>query len=186
MVKIDEPTEKNKPPVTARLFLNSIKKWHNKDGVHCCISSISKPQETDRDDRVALAFNLDILEDMPECFARVIGEDGEVVKIADEFGDDKDKIEIIKNPEEVTIWLNINVENPELDEYKVYNMGSAFPLINFAFISSGDVSEGNKKNLIFTYDELVDVIEGLEFKAFTEARKFKGGKQYQVLIPKAL
>ena len=186
MVKIDTPVERAKPPVTARLFLNSVKTWHNDTGVHCCISSVSKPQETDREDRVALAFNLDILGDMPKCRARVIGEDGEVVKIEDEFGEEKDQIEIIENPEEVTLWLNINIENPENDEYKVYTMGSAFPLINFAFVNAGDIPENNNKNLIFTYDELLDVIEGLEFKAFTESRNFKGGKQYQVLIPKAL
>lgn len=186
MVKIDEPAEKKKPPVTARLFLNSLKKWYNEDGIHCCVSSISKPQSTDREDRVSLAFNLDILEDMEECFAREIDENGQVVQITDEFGEDKDKIVRIKNPEEVTIWLNIAVENPENDEYKAYNIGSAFPLINFAFIESGDVTAGNKKNLIFTYDELLDVVEGLEFKAHTESRSYKGGKQYQVLIPKAL
>lgn len=185
MVKIDEPESKNKPPVTARLFLNSIKTWHAKEGVHVAVDSISKPQETDREDRVALAFNLAICEDMPKCRARVI-EDGEPVKILDDMGEEKDKIEIIKNPEEVTIWLNINIENPEKDEYKVYTMGSAFPLINYAFIKSGDISENNKRNIIFTYDELVDVLEGLEFKAFTESRSFKGGKQYQVLIPKDL
>lgn len=187
MVKIDEPTENSaKPPVTARLFLNSVKTWHNDTGIHSCITSISKPQETDREDRVSLAFNMDICEDMPKCRARVIGADGQPVKIEDEMGEEKDQIEIIENPQEVTIWLNINVENPELDEYKVYNMGSAFPLINFAFAQAGEVPENNKKNLIFTYDELVDVVEGLEFKAFTETRKFKGGKPYQVLIPKAL
>ena len=186
MVRIDEPTEKAKPPVTARLFLNSIRKWHNKDGIHSCVTSISQPQETDREDRVALAFNMEILEDMEKCYAREIDEDGQIVKIEDEFGDEKDKLTIIKNPEEVTIWLNVAVENPAENEYKVYNIGSAFPLINFAFIQAGDVTEGNKKNLVFTYDELVDVVEGLEFKAFTESRSYKGGKQYQVLIPKAL
>ena len=186
MVKIDEPTEKRQPPVTARLFLNSIRTWYNDEGIHSCISSVGQPQPTDREDRVALPFNIDICEPMPKCRARVIGEDGQAVKIVDEFGDEKDQIEIIEDPEEVTLWLNVNVEDAENNEFKVYNMGSAFPLINFAFVNAGDVSEGNKKNLIFTYDELVDVIEGLEFKAHTESRNFKGGKAYQVLIPKAL
>ena len=185
MVKT-EVLERKKDPVTARLFLNSIKTWYNKNGIHSAILSISKPQPTDREDRVAIAFNLGICEDMPKCRARVIGENGEVVKVIDELGEEKDQIEVIENPEEVTLWLNVNVENPENDEYKVYTMGSAFPLINFAFIQAGDVSPNNDKNLIFTYDELLDVMEGLEFKAFTESRNFKGGKAYQVLIPKAL
>ena len=186
MVKIDEPETKKKSPMTARLFLNSIRTWHPDEGVHVAVDSISKPQETDREDRVAFAFNLAICEDMPKCRARVIGDDGEVVKVLDDMGDEKDKIEIIENPEEVTIWLNVNVENPENDEYKVYTMGSAFPLLNYAFIKSGDISPNNNRNIIFTYDEMLDVLEGLEFKAFTETRSFKGGKQYQVLIPKDL
>ena len=185
MVKIDEPEARKKSPMTARLFLNSIKTWYP-EGIHVAVDSISKPQETDREDRVALAFNLSICEDMPKCRARVIDENGEVAKIIDEMGDEKDKIEIIENPDEVTIWLNVNVENPENNEFKVFTLGSAFPLINYAFIKSGDVSAGNKKNLIFNYEEMVDVLEGLEFKAHTESRKFKGGKQYQVLIPKDL
>lgn len=184
MVKVDSG-EKEQSPMTARLFLNSIKTWYSDLGIHCAILNVSKPVETDREDRVALAINLGICEDMPKCRARVI-ENGRVVKIEDEMGDEKDKIEIIKNPEEVTLWININVENPENDEYKCYSMGSGFPLINFAFAEAGDVDHKNKKNLIFTYDELVDVLEGLEFKALTETRKFKGGNPYQVLIPKAL
>jgi len=180
-----EVLEKKQPALTSRLFLNSIKTWHP-EGIHCCASNIGKPQETDREDRVAVPVNLEICEDMPKCRARVIGEDGKVVKIEDEMGEEKDKIEIIENPEELTLWFNMNIENPENDEFKVYTMGSAFPLVNFAFINSGDVAEDNDKNLIFTYDELVDALEGLEFKAHTESRRFKGGKQYQVLIPKAL
>ena len=184
MVKTDVG-EKKQPAITPRLFLNSVKTWYP-EGIHVCVESISKPQETDREDRVAVAFNLGICEDMPKCRARVIGEDGKAVKIEDDMGEEKDQIEVISNPDEVTIWLNINIENPELDEYKVYTLGSAFPLINYAFIKAGEIDENNKKNLIFTYEELVEVLEGLEFKAFTETRKFKGGKPYQVLIPKDL
>jgi hypothetical protein len=46
--------------------------------------------------------------------------------------------------------------------------------------------ENNKKNIIFTYDELLDALEGLEFRCKTETRKFKGGKPYQVIIPSDL
>ena len=180
-----EEVVKEQPALTSRLFLNSIKSWYP-EGIHVCIESVGKPQATDREDRVAVPFNMAICEDMPKCRARKIGADGKVVKIEDELGELKDEIEIIENPEEVTIWFNMNVENPENDEYKVFSLGSAFPLVNFAFIQSGDVDEGNNKNLIFSYEELLDVCEGLEFKASTESRNYKGGKQYQVLIPKAL
>ena len=184
MVKIDDKKEKS--AMTARLFLNSIKTWHPKDGIHVVVERVSKPRPTDREDRVACAFNLGICEDMPKCRARVIDEDGQVVKIEDEMGEEKDKIEIIENPEEVTIWLNFTVENPEDDEYKVFSLGSAFPLINYGFYKAGDIAKDNDKNLIFNYEEMVDALEGLEFKAHTETRRFKGGKPYQVLIPKDL
>ena len=81
MPRIDEPESRSKSPMTAILFLNSIKTWYADAGIHVAVDSISKPQETDREDRVALAFNLAICEDMPKCRARVIGDDGEVVKI---------------------------------------------------------------------------------------------------------
>lgn len=184
MVKTELET-KEQSPLTARLFLNSVKSWYP-DGIHCCIDSVSRPVDTDREDRKSFAFNLQICEEMAKCRARVIGEDGRVVKIEDEMGEEKDEITIIENPEEVTIWLNINVEDAENDEFKAFNMGSAFPLLNFAFAQAGDIPENNKQNLIFTYDEMVEAVEGLEFKAHTETRKFKGGKPYQVLIPKAL
>ena len=185
MVKIDTG-ESKASAITPRLFLNSVSKWHEEDGVHICIDQVGKPVETDQEDRVSLPLNVGICEDMPKCRARVIGEDGKPVKVEDEMGDLKDKIEIVENPEEFTLWVKLAVENPELDEYKCFNLGSGFPLINFAFAQAGDVSENNKKNLIFTYDELCDVLEGLECKAFSETRTYKGGNNYPVLIPKKL
>lgn len=185
MVKTDSG-EKKASAITPRLFLNSVKKWHDDTGIHCAISQVGKPIETDREDRVSIALNMDICEDMPKCRARVIDDEGKVVQIEDDMGDFKDKIEIVKNPEEFTLWIKLAVENPENDEYKCFSLASGFPLINFAFAQAGDIDESNKKNLIFTYDELVDVLEGLEFKAFSETRSFKGGNNYPVLIPKAL
>lgn len=184
MVKTDSG-EAKKSPVTARLFLTSIKKWYPK-GIPVCISSVSKPREADNGKDVSVALNLDITEDMEHCFARVIDDKGNVVQIEDEFGEEKDKIEEISNPDEVAVWVKMRIEDPENDEFKVFNLGSAFPVINYAFAEAGDVPHNNKKNLIFTYDELVEVLEGLEFRAKTETRKYKGGKPYQVLIPESL
>ena len=181
MVKIDEG-KKEQSPMTMRLFLNSIKKWYPK-GILVCISNVGKCRESDKEGEVSIPIGFDITEDMEHCFARVIGDDGKVVKIEDEFGEEKDKIEQISNPTEVTAWLKMKIEDPENDEYKVFNLGSAFPLFNYAFIKSGDLQPNNKKNIIFSYDELVDALEGLEFRMKTETRKFKGGKPYQVIIP---
>lgn len=185
MVKTDSG-ESKASAITSRLFLNSVGTWHNDTGIHCAISSVGKAVETESEDRVSYPITIEICEDMPKCRARVIGEDGKVVKVEDEMGDLKDKIEIVKNPEEFTLWIKLAVENPENDEYKCFSLASGFPLINFAFAEAGDIDPNNKKNLIFTYDEMLDVLEGLEFKAFVETRTFKGGNNYPVLIPKAL
>ena len=185
MVRADTG-ESKASAITSRLFLNSVGKWHSDTGVHCAISSVGKAVATDKEDRVSYPITIEICEDMPKCRARVIGEDGKVVKVEDDVGDLKDKIEIVKNPEEFTLWIKLAIENPEIDEYKCFSLGSGFPLLNFAFSQAGDIDPSNKKNLIFTYDEMLDVLEGLEFKAFSETRSFKGGSNYPVLIPKEL
>lgn len=185
MVRADSG-ESKAPAITSRLFLNSVKKWHEDDGVHVCVNQVGKPVETEDESKVSIPLGISILQDMPKCRARVIGDDGKPVKMEDDVGNMVDKIEIVENPEEFTLWIKLAIENPAEDEYKCFNLASGFPLINFAFIEEGSVPKGNKKNLIFTYDELVDVLEGLECKAFTEIRNFKGGNNYPVLIPHAL
>lgn len=184
MVKTDSG-DRIAPAITSRLFLNSVKKWHDDDGIHCAISQVGNPVETNQEDKVSIPLTMDICESMPKCRARVIGEDGKVVKVENDVGDEIDKIEIIKDAEEFTLWIKLSIVDAELDEYKCFNLASGFPLINFAFAEAGDIEHSNNKNLIFTYDELVDVLEGLEFKAFAETRSF-GGNNYPVLIPKAL
>lgn len=185
MVKVDSG-ESKASAVTSRLFLNSVKKWHEDDGVHCAISSVGKAVGTEREDRVSYPITIEIIDDMPKCRARVIGDDGKVVKVENDVGDEIDKIEIIKNPQEFTLWIKLAIEDAELDEYKCFSLASGFPLLNFAFAEAGDIEHSNTKNLIFTYDEMLDVLEGLEFRAFSETRNFKGGNKYPVLIPKAL
>lgn len=185
MVKVDSG-ESKASAVTSRLFLNSVLKWHSEDGVPCAIESVGKPVETEREDRVSFPLSIAITGDMAKCRARVIGEDGKVVKVENDVGDEIDKIEIIKNPQEFTLWIKLAIEDAEHDEYKCYSLASGFPLLNFAFAEAGDIEHSNTKNLIFTYDEMLDVLEGLEFRAFSETRNFKGGNKYPVLIPKAL
>ena len=181
MVKTDKGDKKD-TAITGSLFLTSIKSWYNKDGIHSAIENIGQPVEVGDGTKVSVPFEFGICEDMPKCRARVIGEDGKVVMTEDDMGNEVAQIEIIKNPESVTLWMGMKVEDPETDEYKVFSMGSAFPLFNYAFIKAGELPEDNKNNIIFSYDELLDVLEGLEFRAKTETRKFNG-RAYQVLIP---
>lgn len=182
MVKTDSGN-KVAPAITSSLFLTSIKSWYNDEGISVAVESIGGLNPNPNNDaKVSFPIELGLQEDMPKCRARVIGEDGKVVMTEDEMGNEVAKIEIIKNPETITIWLSMNVEDPENDEYKIYSLGSAFPLVNYAFAKAGEISPNNKKNLIFSYDELIDVLEGLEFRVKTETRDFNGRK-YQVLIP---
>ncbi len=182
MVKTDSGDSKA-PAITSSLFLTSVKSWYNEKGISLIVDSVGGVNPNPNNDaKVSVPVEFSIEEDMPKCRARVIGEDGKVVMTEDEMGNEVAKIEIVKNPSTITIWLGMSVEDPENDEYKIYSLGSAFPLVNYAFAKAGEISSNNKKNLIFSYDELVDVLEGLEFRAKTETRDFNGRK-YQVLIP---
>ena len=182
MVKIDSGDSKA-PAITSSLFLTSIKSWYNEQGIHLAVESVgSVNPNPNNEGKVSIPVEFGIMEDMPKCRARVIDEEGKVVMTEDDMGNEVAKIEITKNPETITIWLGMSIEDAENDEYKIYSLGSAFPLVNYAFAKAGEISANNKKNLIFSYDELLDVLEGLEFRAKTETRDFNGRK-YQVLIP---
>ena len=181
MVKVETSEAK---PETARLFLNSIKSWYNDTGIKVAVESVGKPFGDDEDDKRTIAVGLVIMDGMPRCRVRKV-KDGKLVTMEDEEGNEKPEIEIVGWVEEVTVYCKCKVEDEENDEYKVFSLHSSYPLFNFAFIEHGDLPANNKKNIIFSYEELVEVLEGLEFMATTETREF-GGNKYPVLIPKAI
>ena len=170
-------------PENGRLFLNSIKSWHNEDGLPCGIESVSKvfKAQGGDDDKFVFATSISVSEDMPKCRVRAV-EDGKYVKVEDDEGNETYKIEIVDWVEVVPLYFNIRLFDEDKDEYKIFEGSSGFPLLNFAFIEAGLLPKGNRKNIIFTYDELVDALEGLEFRATVETREF-GGNKYPVLIP---
>lgn len=187
--------EFKKDAVNHTLFLSSIKSWYSKKGVHCGVEKVGNFFKDDRG-RPSVSVHLSILDDMPKCRARVLDEKGQLVKEEDErTGEEVTKIEIIKDPQEVTFFFKVSENNevkaegtiPEMEdeEYIVFNKASAFPLFNLAFINFGEIPEGNKESFSFTHEELKEALEGLEFHVFTEAREFKG-KKYNVLIPKLI
>ena len=107
----------------------------------------------------------------------------------EDTGEEKPKIEIVDDVQEVTFFFNVSIkglsdEEIENGEFKVNNKASCFPLFNYAFINSGDLPKGNNTGFICTIDELKDALVGLEFLAFEKDESFDGGKPYQVLIPK--
>lgn len=188
MVKL---MEKEADRVTSKLFLLSVKKWHNDEGLLMGIEKVSNlfANKNSKDKR-GIAVTSSILGDMPKCRVRVIGDDGKPVMVEDEdTGEEKPKIEIVDDVQEVTFFFNISIkglsdEEIENGEFKVNNKASCFPLFNYAFINSGDLPKGNNTGFICTIDELKDALVGLEFLGFEKDESFDGGKPYQVLIPK--
>lgn len=169
----------------SRLFLNSVKSWYP-DGIMAGIESVGRPfkAQGNDEDKYVVPVSLSLSEDMEKCRVRAV-KDGKIVTIEDEEGNEKPKIEIVDWVEVIPFFYNMKLVDEDKDEYKVFEMSSCFPLFNYAFIEAGLLPKGNTKNIIFTHEELVNALEGLEFRATVEMREF-GGNKYPVLIPVAL
>ena len=170
-------------PENGRLFLNSIKTWYNDDGIVCGIESVSKPFKSQGgdEDKFSVAVSISLSEDMEKCRVRAV-DNGVYVKIEDEEGNEKYKIDIVDWVEVVPLYFNMKLFDEAKDEYKMFEGSSGFPLINYAFIKAGLLPENNRKNIIFSHEELVEALEGLEFRAKVQTREY-GGNKYPVLIP---
>jgi hypothetical protein len=172
-------------PENGRLFLNSIRSWYNEDGILVGVEQVGKVYKVQgEDDKFSIMVRLSLSEDMPKCRVRSV-KDGKYVKIEDAEGNEKYKIDIVDWVEEVPLYFNVRLVDESLDEYKIFTKSSGFPLFNYAFIEAGLLPANNSKNIIFTHEELVEVLEGLEFRAKVEQREF-GGNKYPVLIPEAM
>lgn len=187
MVKL---MEQEADRVTSKLFLLSVKKWYNEEGLRMGIESVSNLFANKNDSsKKGIAVKSSILDDMEKCRVRVIGDDGRPVMIEDEdTGEEKQKVTVVDDVEEVTFFFNVSQkglskEDIENGEFKVNNKSSCFPLFNYAFISAGDLPAGNTTGFICNIDELKDALVGLEFLGKEEDWSFSGGKPYQVLIP---
>jgi len=186
MVRIQESNNnKQDDAVTSKYFLSSIMSWYNEQGIHCGIESVSNLFENKNDqNKRGVAVRLSVLGEMPKCRARVIGEDGKAIRYLDDVsGEERDEIAIISDPQEVTFFFNVRIEDVEKNEISINTMSSCFPLFNYAFQQTGELPEGNNRSFICDIDELKDALEGLEFNATAESKKFKGGNAYYVLIP---
>lgn len=183
MVRINEP-KKEDDAVTSKLFLTSINSWYKDDGIKVGVERVGNlyPNKNDKNKR-GIAVTLSILGDMEKCRARVI-EDGKVVMVEDEeTGEEKPKIENIEDPQEVTFFFNVRIEDEEKNEFSVNPKASCFPLFNFAFQATGDLPEDNTKGFICNIDELKNSLNGIEFIAKAKKESFSGGNPYWVLIP---
>ena len=172
-------------PENGRLFLNSIKSWYNTDGIVCGVESVSKMFKAQgEEDKYSFAVSVSLGEEMEKCRVRSV-EDGQYVKIEDEEGNEKYKIDIVDWVEVVPLYFNVRLFDESKDEYKIFSGSSGFPLVNYAFIKADLLPANNRKNIIFTSEELIEALEGLEFRAKVETREF-GGNKYPVLIPSDL
>lgn len=184
MVRINK-AKKEADPVTSKYFMSSIKSWYNKHGIKVGIEKVSNLYANKQDkNKRGVAVTLSILGDMPKCRARVIDDDGKVVRVEDEVtGEERDEIAIISDPDEVTFFYNVRIEDEEKNEFSVNPKASCFPLFNFAFQATGDLPEDNTEGFICDIDELQSALKGIEFTAKVKEERFQGGNPYLVLIP---
>ena len=184
MVRINED-KKEADAVTSKYFMSSVKSWHNEKGIKLGVERVSDLYANKNDKKKrGIAVTYSILDDMPKCRARVIDEKGNVVKEEDEVtGETRDKIQLIKDPDMVTFFYNVRIEDEELNEFSVNPKASCFPLFNFAFQATGDLPEDNTKGFICSIDELKSSLQGIEFMAKAKKESFSGGNPYWVLIP---
>ena len=181
MVKV---IEQELDRVTSRLFLLSVKKWYNEDGIHMGVEKVSNLFQNKNDSKKrGIAVTCSILQDMEKCRVRKIRDGKLVTKEDEDTGEEKQVTEIVDDVEEVTFFFNVKISDEEKDEFIVNNKASCFPLFNYAFMEAGDLPKDNNKGFICDIEELKEALEGLEFMGKEEDWSFSGGKPYQVLIP---
>lgn len=184
MVRIKEET-KEADAVTSKTFLTSVNSWHKDTGVKVGVERVGNlyPNKQDKNKR-GVAVTLSILGDMPKCRARAIDDQGKVIMVEDEeTGEEKVKMTTVEDPESVTFFFNVRIEDEEKNEFSVNPKASCFPLFNFAFQATGDLPEDNTKGFICSIDELKASLQGIEFMAKAKKESFSGGNPYWVLIP---
>ena len=184
MVRINKE-KKEADAVTSKYFLSSIKSWYNKKGIKVGVEKVSSLYANKQDkNKRGIAVTFSILDDMPKCRSRVIDDNGNVVRVEDDVtGEERDEIAIISDPDQVTFFYNVRIEDEEKNEFSVNPKSSCYPLFNFAFIATGDLPEDNTKGFIASIDELQASLKGIEFKAKVKEERFQGGNPYLVLIP---
>lgn len=184
MVRINEE-KREADAVTSKLFLTSINSWYKKRGIKVGVEKVSNlyPNKQDKNKR-GVAVTLSILDEMDKCRARAIDDNGQVIMVEDEeTGEEKPKMTTIQDPQEVTFFYNVRIEDEEKNEFSVNPKASCFPLFNFAFQATGDLPQDNTKGFICDIDELKASLKGIEFMAKAKKESFSGGNSYWVLVP---
>lgn len=149
--------------VTQDTFLSSIKSWYNDKGIHCGVEKVYVTQKDGNFGKYTLfTLKCSILDDMEKCRARVLDDNGKVVMTEDNMGNDIEEIEIISDPQEVTLFLFCNHDK---ENENVLVCGANSGLADFVipvFISVGELPSNFKDGIKFTEEELVEALEGYE------------------------
>ena len=178
---LEEKSSFDEDRVTQNTFLSSVKSWHKKDGVHCGVEKIYTKEDTGQFGKYTqFTLKMSILDDMPKCRARVIGEDGKVVMTEDNLGNEVEEIEIIDDAQEVTFWLFANHDD---ENENVLICGGNSALAEFVrpvFISSGELPSDFKGGIKFTEEELVEALDGYE--CYIKTGINRNGKMYPIAV----
>ena len=184
MVRPAEFDNKKKDAVTSTLFLSSINSWYNKSGVEMVVEHIGKYFPNPNNPALtSFAVTFNILSELPKCRARVIDEEtGDYVMVEDELtGRETPKVEIIENPQQVTIFYK-GKQDEESDEIQCASLSNLYPLLKFAFEQGGMDMSPFLNGFWFSRDELEEYLHGLHFMGKVEKRSMSGNS-YFVLIP---
>lgn len=148
--------------VTQDTFLSSVKSWH-KNGVHCGVEKVYTTEKEGKFGKYTLfTLKCSILDDMPKCRARVLDDEGKVIMEEDNLGNEVEKIEIIDDAQEVTLFLFCN-HDKENDEVLVCGANSGLAdFVRPCFVSSGLIPSDCKDGLKFTEEEFVEALDGYE------------------------
>lgn len=160
---IEESSNFEDDKVTQDTFLSSVKSWYNDKGIHCGVEKVYVTQKDGNFGKYSLfTLKCSILDDMPKCRARVIGEDGKVVMTEDNMGNEIEEIEIIQDPSMVTFFLFCN-HDKENDGVLVCGKNSGLAdFVRPVFISSGEIPSDYQGGLKFTEEEFVEALDGYE------------------------
>jgi len=159
---IENESSYEEDAVTQETFLSSIKSW-KPNGVHIGVEKYYVNQKEGQWGKyVSIALKCSILEDMEKCRARVIGKDGKVVMTEDNLGNEVEEIEVITDPQEVTLFLNakFDKDNDKLLEIKSFQAECDF--LKPCFVASGLVPSDHKNGFKCTIEELEDCLDGYE------------------------
>lgn len=151
-------------PVSQETFLSSIKSWYP-NGIHIGVEKyFLKEKDGKWGKYLSVTLKCSILEDMEKCRARVIGEDGKVVMTEDAMGNEIAEIQIIKDPQEVTLFLSIKYDKDNQELLHIGGYQAVADFIRPCFQASGLVPLDHNDGFKCTVDELEECLDGYECK----------------------